>query len=104
MSDSGDFDRHAYETSIERAQRAVTRSRSRGNIVKDFQRKTGLWYWFPHTISGKGFFFNPSGGPALNTLYKKTYWLCFGWSTIELLPEDNPVDTIQNGGLGNGGA
>lgn len=104
MDGNGDFDRHSYETSLERAQRAVTRSRSHGNIVKDFQRKTGLWYWLPHREHGRGFYFNPQGGKAFDTIYHKTYWLCMGWSTVEILPAENPVDTIQNGGLGNGGA
>jgi hypothetical protein len=91
-----------FKTSEARAKRARSRTVLRksidGDCVIDFKWITGQWCWLPRSESGKGFMWNPSGGPALNTLYKKTYWLCMGWSRIDILPEDNPVDVIQNGG------
>ena len=99
---SEDFEEHALMTSRERAQRAQTRTRIDGNIIKDFTWKTGRWYWRIHRECGLGKWWNQEGGTAPGMAWKKTYWLCLGWSRIEVLPEPDPVDTLQNGGLGNG--
>jgi hypothetical protein len=104
MDTHDDFEQHAYETSSGRAKQHASRTRIKENVVRDFSWSTGLWYWMPKTEKGPGLYWNPSSGPALKTKWKKTYWLCLGWSRIEILPVDDPVDTIQNGGLGNGGA
>lgn len=98
------MERSDFETSVKRAQFARSHTRVDGSIITDFKWVTGRWKWWPDRTTVSCKVWNEQGGPALTGLHRKTYWLCVGWSRIEVLQGDNPVDVLQNGGKGDGGA
>jgi len=92
------MERSDFENSTKKAQRYLTRSRVSGLVTKDFMWATGRWRWWPERFTQAVFLWNPEGGAALNGVHRRTYWLCMGWSRIEVRPDVDHVDTIQNGG------
>lgn len=98
------MERSDFETSTERARVAHSRTRVNGSVTKDFKWVTGRWCWWPDQTMVSCQVWNEHGGPALNGLQRRIYWLCMGWSKIEVFPVVDQVDTIQNGGRGDGGA
>ena len=98
------MERSDFETSTKRARVAQSRTRVSGNIMRDFKWVTGRWKWWPDQTTVSCQVWNERGGPALNGLHRRTYWLCMGWSRIEVFPVNDAVDDLQNGGLGDGRA
>jgi hypothetical protein len=84
-----------YSRSSSRARLARSFSRASGLVVRDFKPLTRdfetnrvRWHWFPVIEESILPIWNPEGGPALRGALKKTYWLCMGWSRMELLDKE----------------
>jgi hypothetical protein len=92
-----------FEQSAARARKAQSRSRTVGLVTKDFMWITGRWRWWPESTTMPTRIWNPEGGAALFGFHRRTYWLCLGWSRIEVVPHDDPRDTIQHGQGGHDG-
>lgn len=96
------MDREDFETSRARSRSAGSRTKTVGNVTKDFKAQTGKWLWWPETTERFISVWNPEMGPALSAFQRVTYWLCLGWSRIEIVAPDDPRDGIQNGGHDGG--
>lgn len=101
--DAGLMDRIDFETSTARAKEAQSRTTIKGAVVCDFKgmtrRDSGAirWHWVPHVEEYVYPIFNPDGGPAFMGYHRKTYWLCMGWSHLEILEPDDPRAKTQSG-------
>lgn len=94
-----------FERSTGRAHQARTYTWMRGLVTKDFKLVTRKpesgrvrWHWLPMVQESVMPIWNPDGGPALSGYLKKTYWLCMGWSRMELLESDDPRTQCHTGG------
>jgi hypothetical protein len=92
------MERSDFEHSLKRASQWKSRTRIAGTVTRDFMLITGRWRWYPERFKQQLYIWNPNGGPALDGAHIRTYWLCMGWSAIEVFPGDDPRDTLQNGG------
>lgn len=88
--DNGAIERANWESSSKRAKFAMTRTKIRGGLVKDFSWRSGRWCWMPRITDHVYYGWNLEGGPAGVIFHHVGYWLCLGWSTIEELPTSDP--------------
>jgi hypothetical protein len=91
------MDREDFETSQARARKAMTRPRVSGPTIRDFKFITGRWCWLPDRSESVLPIWNPEGGPANSAFQRKVYWLCMGWSRMEMLAGDDPRVQLQRG-------
>lgn len=79
--------RSDFEDATKKAQRHWTRSRVVGSITRDFMWVTGRWRWWPERSEQPVQLWNIAGGPAIPGMQRRTYWLCMGWSRIEIFEQ-----------------